>query len=225
MHFALKSSYPIETAEQVKTAAAYFEKHISRFDFVDRSVAASSIEKRASELKIIIKNDWVKNYGRSMRKEASYSPTFEDAIKSRIEMCKVYNIKLASGDREIEALPILEKLAKLKPSLPARDMVDALAHFDKEANLDAHYDTRIYDPIFSVYGNPHDAGFDRIKLAEDLFDDDLNNASQNPSVLQSIENSFGSDVKDQFITDPVGTYGSMQMQQKTLVDDIVRENG
>ena len=61
MHYAIpaKKKYPIETADQVKTAAAYFDKYLESFHPAERATIASAMEKRASDLGVFINNDWL----------------------------------------------------------------------------------------------------------------------------------------------------------------------
>jgi hypothetical protein len=225
MHFVLKDKYPIETVEQVKTASVYFETHLRRFDFVDRSVAATAIEKRASELNVKLNSDWIKNYGRMLKKQASYSPTFDSAIKARKDMCAHYNVKIANEGTYIDSKILLEKIAAEKDAMDPSDMVSTLAEFDKLARLDLHYDSRIMDPIMSVFGNLIDSNYDRVKIAGDLFDTDFQSAAANPSVIIAINNSLGEDIGRDFGINPSATYENMSSANQALIEDIIRDNG
>lgn len=163
MHYMLRNKYPIETAEQVKTASAFVRDHLTRFDPVDRAAAAYRLEKRASQLGVGLGDAWVANYSRFFDAEAGYSPEFSTAMAMRKEACS--GRMVASGESSVPAGDIVDALEKAAASLAPQDLAGMIDEFDKVAGLDRDYDTRIHDPLFTVVGCVADPYYNQVKIA------------------------------------------------------------
>jgi hypothetical protein len=221
MHYALpaKKKYPIETAEQLKTASVYFDKYITNFHPAERAAIAETMEKRASELKTYLDNDWIYNYS---RRGATYSPDFGLHMNMRKEACA--GKKIDVNGKKIDAVELLEKVASKKDIIPAREMVDLIHGFDKRAGLDNQYDQRVRDPFFTVYGSSTNAKYDLQKVASDMYAKELEEATTNESFISKLAASFGDDFAENFKQDPVNIYDSMPKPEKELIINYARES-
>jgi len=221
MRYALptKRLYPIETAEQVKTAAAYFDKYLDKFHPAERVAIADSMEKRASELGMFIDNPWVYNYS---RKGSTYSPDFDLHMKMRKEACM--GKKIEHNGKEINAVELLDKVASLKDRVKPKEMIDLLHDFDKKACVTADYDRKMRDPFFTVYGSSSKPLYDHEKLVSDVYAKQLESAVLNEGFINKMAESYGSDFVDGFKQDPVNVYQSMPTPDKQNILNIVRES-
>lgn len=163
MHYMLRNKYPVETVEQVKVASDYVAKHLSRFDPVDRTIMALRLEKRASELGVVVDAPWVANYGRFTNTELCYSPEFNVAMGMRKEACG--DSVVQSGDKTMSAAELCDHMMKAAESMHPHDMAGLISDFDKMAGIDGQYDVRLRDPIFTVCGCESDPFYDQVKIA------------------------------------------------------------
>lgn len=222
MNYALnEGKYPIETADQVKAAAAFFDENIKRFAPVDRVDIAHNLEKRAFDLGVDLGLEWVPNYSRMMKKNASYSPDFEQNVELRKQACVTGRIKVKCDGKEVVASKLLEKLAAQKEEVTPLNMVSALAEFDKMANLEYHYDGRLMDPVFTVYGSLNDPQYDFVKLAEGLTDYDLKKAVVKKQVMTKLASTFGAEFVKDFKNNPVEVFDSMPAPEKELIVNTI----
>jgi hypothetical protein len=221
MRYALptKQKYPIETAEQIKTAAAYFDKYLGKMHPAERVAIAENMEKRASELGVLLENDWVHNYN---RKGPSYSPDFDMHMKMRKEACMARSVD--HHGKRINAADLLDKVASLKSHIKPQEMVDLLNDFDKKANLTADYDRKIRDPFFTVYGSSTNPSYDMRKLAADMSSKQLEHVALNDSFISKLASAYGKDFADGFKQDPVNVYDSMPAPDKQNILNIARES-
>lgn len=221
MHFALpsKKKYPIETVEQLKTAALYFDKYLDHFHPAERVCIAGSMEKRASDLKTFLNNDWIYNYSKNGN---SYSPNFELHMNMRKEACAGKNINF--NGKNIEASDLLEKIAAKKNELKPKDMINLIYDFDKKAELTSHYDRRIRDPFFTVYGSSDNAKRDLVKVASDMYLKELEEAITKESFMDKISSSFGKDFADNLKQDPENIFNSMPKIEQGMIVDYAKES-
>lgn len=203
MHYMLRNKYPIETAEQVKTASAFVRDHITRFDPVDRAAAAYRLEKRASQLGVCIEDSWVANYSRFFDAEAGYSPEFGTAMAMRKEAC--IGRPVTVGDHSVPASEIVDALEKAAASIAPQDMAGMIYEFDKVAGLDLDYDTKIADPLFTVVGCVADPYYNQIKIAglpENIFKSRLSN----PATMEKVASIIGEHNAEKIKVDPAGFF-------------------
>ena len=220
MHYALNNRYPIETSEQVKIAEDYFTKHLTDFDPADRVLAASNIEKRASELTVPVNQGWITNYSRMTKTSAQISPSFEYNIMLRKEAAAdTVNVQ----GKMVKTAAMLYNIVSLKNDGAAGELiVEALDEFDKTAGLINDYDRIVLDPIMTVYGNMADPEFDRVKVAADLTDYEVKAAAKDEEVLTKIASTFGADVAHSFKTTPMTTTLATSGPELTILSGIVK---
>jgi hypothetical protein len=221
MHYALKNEhYPIETKDQIKTASIYFTKNLERFSPSDRVEIAFNMEKRAEDLKLDLNIPWIENYSRFMDKTASYSPEFEANMNLRKDMCNVYDVKIKIGDTMVKAAELIDKLISEKSQTEPLAMVAAINEFDKKAGLESHYDTRIRDSIFTVYGCENNPSFDMVKVAEyegkPITDKMIKKASYNKLFINKVASIMGNSVSSKFQSSPIDTFNSFSPIEKQL---------
>jgi hypothetical protein len=222
MHYALREDrYPIETAEQIKIASVYFTDNLARFSPSDRVEIAANMEKRADELNIELDKDWIINYSRMMKKTASYSPEFESNMKRRKEMCNVYNIEFEVGDKMVKAAELVDKLVFEKNQTEPLQMVAAIGELDKLAKLEYHYDNRIMDPIYTVYGSGNNPDFDLEKIACSLTAKDIKKAVKNTKFMKKISSLMGEKFASDFQTTPVDIFKSLPHPEQQLIGEQI----
>ena len=217
MHYALKNQYPIDTEEQLKTAAVYFGKYINRFDPAQRSAIATNMEKRASDLGVNIDSDWIKNYSRITKESSIYSPDFERNVELRKQACLVGKIKVSVNGTKMSGEKVLEKISEQKNNIKPSDMADLISDFDKLAGLEGLYDNRIYDPIYTVFGSNYDADYDRTKLASGISSTNIRAAACDKEFIDKVAGVFGQDFAKDFQHNPVGIFESMPAPEKELI--------
>jgi len=222
MHYALRGQYPIETEEHVKTAVDYFDTYLSRFSPMDRAAAATNIEKRADDLGVDISRDWITNYSRMLKKEAAISPDFERNIQLRKDACLKDSIKVTVGGIEVEAIPLLDKVASLNDGdIHGIAIVKALEAFDKLANFEFRYDNDIVDPVLTVFGSLRAPEYDAEKIAGNITDYDLVKMSRKGEVLEKMASTFTQEVSDNFRKHPVKTVQNMTAPERNLFEEAV----
>lgn len=221
MHYALQNKYPIETEGQVKTAVEYFDKFISRFQPMDRAVIAFNIEKRAADLSVDMSKPWVTNYARMFHKSASVSPDFERNIQARKDICVQRDITINVGSGQVKAAEMLDRIVKNRSVMPGVAMVKAIEAFDKTASLAPEYDSRIVDPVLTVFGSLRNAEYDAMKVAGDLTDYDLVRASRDKSQLEKVAAKFGDEFATQFKDGPVEATQSLRSPEQASLVEIL----
>jgi hypothetical protein len=223
MHYALRDDrYPIETAEQIKTASTYFTGNLMRFSPSDRVEIAVNMEKRAEELNVDLDKPWIINYARMMKKEASYSPDFEAHMKRRKEICNVYNVEFEVGDKMVKAAELVDKLISEKDQTEPIQMVTAISEFDKLAKLEYHYDNRIMDPVFSVFGSHSNPEFDMEKIAECSVNK-IKKAAKNKTFMKKMSSLMGVGFAKDFQQDPINLISSLPHPEQCLIIEKINE--
>lgn len=221
MHYALRGKYPIETEEHIKTAVDYFNKYLTRFNPMDRAVIAINIEKRATDLNVVLDNNWITNYSRMFKKGSMISPDFERNIELRKQACLIGNIKIKVGDKIEDAEEMLAKIATLSKDTPGIALVKVLEEFDKQANLQSHYDDDIVDPVITVFGSFVNPEYDAVKIGKKLTDYSLIKTSRNNEMLQKIASKFGDDFVNEFKKGPVEKINSLTPPEKSLFVETI----
>jgi hypothetical protein len=219
--YAISDKYPIDTEEQLKTAAEYFDKYLSRFPPSSRAIIANNMCKQASALGVDLDRPWVLNYSRWSNPESGYSPDFNKNMDMRKEACSTYNIKVKVKDNEVDAAQLIEKLASSKDQVAPTMMMAALEHFDKLANLESHYDTRIMDPIFTVFGSLSNPQYDSHVVAEGMTNYQLKKVAHNKEAMEKVSSAFGVEFVAKFKKDPVQTFSSMREPERAMVSQLL----
>lgn len=221
MHYVLRNRYPIETDRQVKTACQYFSKYLSKFSPNDRVTAACNIEKRASELKVPISDNWVVNYSRPMKHGAGYSPDFARSMEMRKQACLTHKVKVTIENNSTDAAGLVDGLIKKASELQPIETLRAIQEFDKLANLEYHYDTLIPDPYMTVYGGYRDAEWDAVKVAGDKTDYELVRASRSPQTLEKVASKFGKGFSAGFAKDPLKAAEGLKDWERVVLGQIL----
>jgi hypothetical protein len=219
MHYALNNQFPIETAGQFDIALNYFDRYLGRFEPSDRVKVASSLEKRASDLKISVDKSWITNYSRATKSDAQYSPDFDMSIDARKHFCKSAGVKVKIGNCE----EILDKLSSKKSELPPLAMVGALDAFDKEACLTDYYDRAIADPFMTVYGSNTNSEFDCVKLAEGVTDYMMKRSVCDKGTMEKVASALSKSYADEYSKDPLGTFEKSSPATKQLLAETIRK--
>jgi hypothetical protein len=221
MHYALRDDrYPIETVDQIKLASEYFTHNLDRFSPSDRVEVATKMEKRAEELNYDMDIPWVTNYSRMMKKEASYSPEFEKNMNARKDICNVYHVEVNVGGNMVKAAELIDKMIGEKNQTEPMQMVVALSEFDKLAKLEAHYDTRVTDPVFTVYGSNYDPDFDMEKIAcsgKAIAAKAIRKASKDKKFIEKMSSMMGTEFAADFQKSPVTIFESMPSPEQQLM--------
>jgi len=204
MHYALRNRYPIESDRQVKTACEYFRKNLSRFAPNERVEAACNIEKRAAELSVPVREDWVTNYSRALKAGSGYSPDFNRSMEMRKQACATHRVQVTLGDKKADAVSLVTGLIEKSASLQPIEALRAIIEFDKLANLEHHYDTTIPDPYMTVFGGYTNPEYDAVKLAGSATNYDLVRASRDKGAMEKVASAFGKGFAAGFAREPLG---------------------
>lgn len=221
-NYALKSKkrYPLNTEEQVKTAADYFNAYHLQMPFSDRAEMAHNIVKQADAMQVKAASATIKNYSN----HKSYSPEFEQNILLRKTACRTNETTIDILDKPIPAAKVLEKIASNKKDCPPIRMVQIIAEFDKRAGIDAGYDNYIKDPYFTVFGCATNPEYDLEKLAAGVTEKDVTNFANKLGAKDVIMTYFGENAAQEYIADPVGFYKNLPIEEREAVNNIVRDS-
>lgn len=215
-HYALPNlgMYPLDSYDQVKIAAAYFDEWQTSFSPVHRREFCSNVSARAEELGIRTSSN-IEKYG-----SQSYAP--ETHIKAALD-----------GRRNIildeDHLELLEKLAKKKASLSPDEFCTALGEFDKVAGIDWAYDEHIPDHFFSTFGKTAVAGStggdaEKSWVAGNEYISASELKQYSSAGFENMKKTFGEEMAKEFQKDPVGIFDSLPMDQKKVVMRLATDN-
>lgn len=210
MQFALGKKYPLENEGQVKIAVDFFDSFLPRFNYEERVEIAGNIEKRAAELGVDVRRDWIDNYSRALMRPASYSPDFERNMDIRKEACVQLKNKVDMRGHSLYTSSMVEKLAASKSEIPCVAMVKAVAELDKMAGLAGRYDADIPDPVITVFGSLVNPRYDEVKVAGDLTNYDLKNMVRNDRAMEKVASITSKEFAESFKKDPAGAFNSMK---------------
>jgi len=216
MH-ALGNKYPIDNAGQLKTAASYFDKYLTRFTPADRAIVASNLEKQASALRVDLDMPWVANYSRWSKNDCGYSPDFDQNMRMRKEACESGNIHVDISGTRMHGAEMVTKLASNKDKMSPQSMMAALDEFDKVAGLSPLYDSRMMDPVFTVYGsltNPH---YDSKDVGGGVTDRQLQKIACHDDVMEKVASVVGKDMVEEFRKDPVSTFSKLKDPERVAL--------
>ena len=223
MHYALRNRYPIETDRQVKTACVYFNKNLSRFAPNERAEAACNIEKRASELSVPLSEPWVTNYSRALKNGAGYSPDFNRSMEMRKTACATHRVQVHVGDKMIDGAEVVSGLAKSASERSPIETLMAVREFDKLANLEHHYDTRVPDPYMTVFGGFLNPEYDAVKVAGSETNYDVVRASRDSDSLEKVAGAFGKGFASSFSKDPLSAVDRLGDIEKVALGRALKD--
>jgi hypothetical protein len=221
--FALPSEqkYPLETYAQVKTADAWFGRYANHMSPDKRREFASNFMKRAAELDLHTSNADLNRYAAdTMASEAEIKAAFD-----------ARRLEIAHNDHALTLLGAVEKVARTRIwkeagsviQLAPEQICSLVAEFDKVAGINYHYDT-VPDPFYTVYGlaksasgkkdNNDPAWSDQIGN-DYVTSEDLHRLAQIGAF--SVKTTFGGELQEEFLKDPVGVYESLPRTQKRML--------
>ena len=218
--FAIPSlkRYPLNTAEQVKTAQEYFDHNLVGLSMDERVEMAHNIKKRANDLSVKIASSNIINYSNCK----SYSPEFERNMLMRKMACHTFNAKIDIGGNEIPAEKLVEKLAANYRDCKPTQMVQIIRDLDKKAGMDGLWNSEMRDPYFTVFGSTFNPNYDMEKYAEGITDETLRTFSTSPGAKDKLMVYFGENIAQDFIKDPVSVYKSFEYTEKEAMNNLIR---
>lgn len=200
---ALNGRYPLDTAEHVKLAAAYFQEWLGEFAPSDRHVFAANLLKRADALGMEVSDD-VRKHG-----SETYAPMSE--IKIALDLRKL----VVTEPRFSEAL---DKLAAVLPTIPPDLFAETLSEFDKTAGIAHLYDEAIYDPYYSTFGFEKVADFSETIGNLHVTAMDLKYLCSHR--LSLVKGTFTEDFAEAFRKNPIDIYKSLPIDQRRVLGNM-----
>lgn len=215
--FALPTQkrYPIDTVAHVKTAAFYFDEHVTEFDLDDRRLYAQSLALRAEELGVSLRGEALKYAG------SGYGPYLDSELVARIRSFE--------GTGHEAAYEVLrEKRATLAPPV----MVEMLKEADRATGADAAYGrvaVGFRDPYQAVYGKTaqEEATLDKQDTYSWSQGTDYVSGLQLNALSASgvdLDETFGKGFTEKFRKDPVGMFSSLPDPNKVLLSRLASDN-
>lgn len=134
-----KKRYPIDTAEEIEKAAAYFDDYCNQFETADRLVYAMNVLEAASREGVEVKSGTIEKYAHLT------ANSFNNNFTQHINMRKKYLTDPEESDIYDE---LLDKCASLGVITSAR----TLEAIDRHYGLDRLWNTYIADPVVSTCG-------------------------------------------------------------------------
>lgn len=205
-----QQKYPIDSYEDVKTAAAYFDEHVSAFQLEDRREFAVSLGNRMEELGFPLTENVSKYAGHE------YGPHVDVELMARVRNYE------GTGHEAMYSV-LLEKRASTPPYV----MLEALHEFDTLTGAAKYYDAPLgfRDPFQAVYGKVAAAEPGMWSWSEGneyVTDGMLKDLAVNR--YPSLDRAFGMDVRKSFQQDPVGVFSSMPDPQKVVIARLAADD-
>ena len=205
-HWALPSiqRYPLDSYEHVKTAGVYFEQWGSHMSLEQRREYCQNLSKRAAALDMRV-SPLVDQYGAE-----GYGEAVDELVDRRRSLLK-----------EAGQHSMLDRLIEVRPLVPAEVFCQALLEMDKSAGLDRCWGRSIADPHLSTFG----------KTAEDELVMVGTEAVPKRAIVngaitcrKSISTTFGEEVADAMMEDPMGIFNSLPRDQRKMIMRMVTDN-
>jgi hypothetical protein len=216
-HYALPhlQRYAIDTAAQVKQAAAYMDEHRHSFDALDRRLFSQTVLHRADELGVKVSGA-VLEYGGQ-----DYGPFIDAQLHKRASAF------VGTGHEAVYEL-LLEERGNVSPAV----MAEMLKQADEETGASRSYGRPVVgflDPYASVYGQPKLAEVEPKK--EDVFSWRSGGDYVNGSMLKAfasrkvdLDSTFGKGFSISFQSDPIEIFESMPDPQKVVLSRLASDN-
>lgn len=207
--YAYNGVYPLDTHVQVKTASQYFDDNYKAMPFEMKREYATALVKRASLIGVS-----VSDYARSCGSEG-YAP----AAQMRVA---IDNRRMYVDEKQAS---VLVNLFNQREELTPDQYCDALAEFDKLAEIDYRYGAYLMDPVESTFG------FD--KRAQDESDSWIDGNDyitkkqiENYSITAAVtlRDDYGDDFVKEFKKDAWGVFNSMPLEQKRRLARAAGDN-
>jgi hypothetical protein len=207
--------YPIDTADLVKRAAAYFDEHLHDFPLEARRIYAQSVVEQAEALGVKVAGAVLDYAG------TTYGPFIDGELYARVS-------RFEGTSHEAAYVSLQEKKAALDPDTMAILLreTDVLSGADRAYGRPA---VGFRDPYAAVFGAPKLA--EAQPTAEESYswaqgNDYVNGfmlmhyARTNPSLDQLFGKGFGAS----FQKDPIGIFKSMPDPQKVVLSRLAADN-
>ncbi|MEN6550226.1 MAG: hypothetical protein ABFE07_29630 [Armatimonadia bacterium] len=202
-HFALGTSYVIDTPAQVKTACAYFEEHVGNLAPRDRREFAKNAAARAGELKVKVPS------GAMLHKYAG------EGFGSLVDSARLERSALLAGDRD--ALKALEHLFEKRSSWKPEEFAAQLEKFDLANHLDRYWGRHngVRDAYRSTFEGIKTAGV--VKVGGRTVTHAQIHALAGSEKLKA---NFTPDFCAEYAKDPVAVFNSMPAPEKTVLASL-----
>jgi hypothetical protein len=203
----LRGKYPIDSYDQVKTAAVYFSEGLRMFHPRDRREYCVKLAARMQELCIDVP-ELIEKYA-----SEGYGADVEAYVGYR------------RGFVEEEFHPALSTLLEKRAQVSPDTFAEALCEFDNMTNLNYLWDSQITDPWASTYGPSFD------KLAADAWvwdhngvrvdEGDLKNLATNG--LKLIQDKFGGKFAAEFAKSPKTFFNALPLPNRIVVGRLAMD--
>lgn len=212
-HFAVGDQYPIDTEEQVKRAAEYFEDFYSDFPYDVRREYADNVWTRAQQLGVKVAGRLLDYAGDEL------GPYIELELSGRVE---------TYGDRPGGASygVLHEKYASMNPKV----LVEMLASIDRRVGVTQFYghDFGFRDPYAAVYGSAKIAAFapdpDEVFSWTEGPDYVSGPALKSLASTSNLDAVLGAGFSKGFQKDPVSVFRSLPAPQKVVLSRLARQS-
>ena len=197
----LGGKYPVDSYDQVKTAAVYFSEGIRKFHPRDRREFCVKLAARMGELLIDVP-ELIEKYA---------SPGYGAD-------CEAY-VNYRRGFVAEEFHPALDLLLEKRAQVGADTYAEALCEFDQMTNLHYDWDAQIPDPWASTFG----PSLDKVAADEWVWDtggvrvdeQDLQNLAVNGFEL--VKTKFGADFAKEFSKSPKTFFNALPLPNQTVL--------
>lgn len=133
-----KKKYPLSSVEHIKTAIAYFDQHVSRFDPMDAIQFAVRTKVAADKNKISYENTTLEKYA------SLTAGAFNTSLRSNIKARKSF---VPENDR-----PVYDELLEKSASFGVIKTAEILEKVDRKLGVHRLWGTELKDPYISVLG-------------------------------------------------------------------------
>ena len=203
----LRGKFPVDSYDQVKTAAAYFSAGSRRISPRDRREYCIKLAARMRELSITVPEDIEKyaspGYGADVDAYVSYRRNFVAE----------------------EFLPALDTLLEKRAQVSPDTFAEALSEFDYMTNLNYMWDSQIPDPWASTFG----PSIEKVAADEWVWDHngvhvdeaDLENLVRNG--LKLVTDKFGEDFAKQFAKNPKTFFNALPLPNRLVVGRLAMD--
>lgn len=212
-HYALEQRYPLDTEEQVKRAAEYFEDFASDFPFDARREYAHNVWSRAQEL-------GVKVAGRVLDYAGDgFGPYLDLELSGRVEL---FGHKTGGTSYAVLA----EKYASMAPA----DVASMLSAIDRQTGAASSYNEHfgVRDPYSAVFGAAKVAAFtpdpDETFSWTEGPDYVSGPALKSLASTDDLDPVLGKGFSKGFQKDPVGVFRSLPVPQKVVLSRLARQS-
>jgi len=80
----------------------------------------------------------------------------------------------------------------------------------------------VCDPVMTVFGSLNNPEYDRVKVAGDLTNYDVERMKNDGLFMKKFASVFSESLSKSFMKDPVGTASKMSIPEKALLRSIVK---